>query len=87
MATVEGHPKIELRLTFALSEEEARALDAMAGYGDDAFVKVFYAELGESYMKKHEAGLRSLLKSAREQLPAWLSRVDSARMTFVKVGA
>lgn len=82
MATILGRPKIELQVTIALGEEEARALDALVGYGDDSFVKVFYEKLGEHYMKPHEAGLRLLFKSIREQMPCVLSRVNAARKAF-----
>lgn len=88
MATIDCRPTIELKVTFALTEEEARAMDALVGYGDDAFVKAFYEKLGQAYMKPHEAGLRSLFQSIRNQLPGILSRVDSARKAFTgKSGA
>jgi hypothetical protein len=46
-----------------LSEDEVGALDALAGYGTDSFLKVFYANLGEAYMKPYENGIRKLFKS------------------------
>lgn len=82
MATIVGKPRIEMLVTVALSEEEARALDALVGYGDDAFVKAFYEKLGSAYMRDHEAGLRSLFVSIRSQLPGWLGKVDQARKSF-----
>lgn len=82
MATIVGKPKIELLVTIALSEQEARALDALVGYGDDAFIKAFYEKLGEGYMRDHEAGLRSLFTSVRSQLPGWLGRIDMVRKSF-----
>lgn len=82
MAKIIGRPRVELVLDFELSESEARALEAMAGYGDDAFIKVFYDKLGKHYMRDHEVGLRSLLKSARQQIPPILYRADEARQAF-----
>lgn len=82
MASIVAKPTIELRVTFALSESEARALDALVGYGDDAFIKVFYEHLGKAYMENHEVGLRSLFKSTREVLPGILSMTDNARKAF-----
>lgn len=82
MAEITGRPKIELQVVFTLSEEEARALDAMVGYGDDAFIKVFYEKLGASCMRDHEAGLRSFLLSARREIPRHLRRADEARKVF-----
>jgi hypothetical protein len=82
MATIVSKPRIELRLTIALTEDEARALDALAGYGDDEFIKAFYEVLGKAYMEPHEAGLRLFLSTIREEMPRQLARVDEARKLF-----
>lgn len=79
MAKLASKPKVEMNVTVELTEVEARALEAMAGYGDDAFVKAFYEKLGEAYMKQHEPGLRSFLRSMREIMPRILRRADKAR--------
>ncbi len=47
--------------TIELNGEELKALDALAGYGVDSFLKVFYQHLGKSYLEPHEKGLRSFL--------------------------
>ncbi len=62
-----------------LDEPALRALDAMAGYGADNFLKVFYEKLGRAYMEPHEAGLRSLLTAIKRQIPKQLHVVDEAR--------
>lgn len=82
MAQIIGRPNIELRIALELTESEARALDALVGYGDDAFLEVFYAKLGKAYMEEHEMGLRSLFRSVRDLMPALLSRTDDARQVF-----
>lgn len=82
MAAIFEKPRVELTVTLHLSEPEARALDGLAGYGDDAFVAAFYEKLGKHYMVLHEGGLRSLLKSCRDSLPGFLRRVDDARKAF-----
>jgi hypothetical protein len=82
MAWIEGRPQIGLTVNLVISEGEARALDAMAGYGTDAFVKVFYEHLGKAYMERHEHDLRNFLNTCRELLPPVLGRVDDARMAF-----
>lgn len=82
MAQITEHPKLDLQLRFCVNESEARALDALAGYGEDAFVKAFYSHLGAAYMRQHEAGLRSLLASIREFVPPALGRIDRARKEF-----
>ncbi len=82
MAQIVGRPQVILHATLELTEPELRALDALVGYGDDDFLKVFYERLGEAYMKQHEAGLRLLFNTARQQLPALLARADDARAAF-----
>ena len=82
MARIVGHATIELSVTIQLNESEARAMDALVGYGDDKFIEAFYEKLGKAYMKDHEKGLRSLFESMRQQLPGPLSRVNDARRTF-----
>jgi hypothetical protein len=82
MAKISAEPQIHFELTVKLSEAETRALDALAGYGDDAFIKAFYEKLGTAYMKPHEAGLREFLKTIRILVPGQLTRLDAARSTF-----
>jgi hypothetical protein len=82
MAKLEQRPEVGLKVTLVLDEAEARALDALAGYGDDAFLQVFYKHLGGAYLRPHEKGLRSLLIGARATLMPILGRLDKARKAF-----
>lgn len=75
-------PRIDLQVQFNVNEDEARALDALACYGDDAFIERFYETLGRSYMEPHEQGLRTFFKTIREQMPAILGRANTARKAF-----
>jgi hypothetical protein len=84
MAQIEGRPAVQLHVSIRLDEAEARAIDGMVGYGDDAFLKAFYEGLGKAYLEKHEAGLRSFFESMRQQLPHLLSKADRAREAFAK---
>lgn len=65
-----------------MTEGELRALDALAGYGDDAFVKMFYDNLGKSYMQPYEKDLRLFLKSIRSVASPVLERAKKARAVF-----
>lgn len=67
---------------FVFTEVEMRALDALAGYGTDDFLKIFYAEMGEHYLKPHEKGIRTLFTAIREQMPGILKRADNSRKVF-----
>lgn len=82
MASITPKPTITVDVEFVVDEVEARALDALVGYGDDAFVTAFYEHLGKAYMEKYEAGLRRFLTSIRAQMPGVLGRIDAARKAF-----
>lgn len=85
MATIEGRPSISASVTICLSEEEARALDALAGYNVNEFLEVFYANMGKAYLEPHEAGLRSLFESVHHgpaSVGSVLSRARDARSVF-----
>lgn len=82
MAQLEAKTKLDLSVSFTVNESELRALDALAGYGDDAFIQMFYKNLGESYMKPYEAGMREFLKSIRNVAAPILSQTDKARKAF-----
>lgn len=84
MAKIEHLPEIKLELRLILSEEEAAALAAIAGYGTDAFLTVFYENLGKSYLEPHEEGLRSLFDSVFSKIPSFLERTEKARAEFYK---
>lgn len=70
---------VSITATIKFNEGQLKALDAMAGYGADAFLKVFYEKLGTSYMRPHEANLRSLFSRIAETVPEAMGRVKEAR--------
>lgn len=82
MAKIAIRPTIQGEITLALSMEEAAALDAIAGYGVEAFLKVFYPQMGEAYLKPYEKGLRSLFESVHRgeaSVSGFIQRVKDAR--------
>ena len=79
MARITQKTTLDLCITFSVNEEEARALEALAGYGDDAFIKAFYEKLGSHYMSRHEQGLREFLCSIRAIIPKELYKINRAR--------
>lgn len=84
MAKVSSSAKLEFTATLTLSEVEIRALDGLVGYGFDAFLKHFKANLGEAYIRDHEKGLKSFFEAVgRDALPA-LYDIDQARRDLTK---
>lgn len=76
---VKVQTKVEITATITLSEGHLRALDAMVGYGDDAFLKAFYVKLGRHYMRPFECDLRELFAHIRETVPPAISAIKDAR--------
>jgi len=69
-------------INITLTEGEARALEAIVGYGSDVFVKWFYKNCGQHYLKPHEEAMRSLFKVLWAELPKQLRKFDDARAVF-----
>lgn len=82
MAKIAIKPTVLFECAITLTESEARALDAMVGYGTDPFLKAFYGHLGQAYMLQHETGLRSLFDSIKSTIPQQLRGIDEARKTL-----
>lgn len=79
MLKIDSSVDLEMSVHIVLNEKEARALEALSGYGEDAFLRVFYKELGEAYLKPHEEGIRSLFRSIRQYIPPVLSEMNECR--------
>lgn len=60
-------------------EEETRAMEALAGYGTDAFIKCFYEHMGKAYLGPHEAGLRRILDAFYTDVKQQLHKIDKAK--------
>ncbi len=83
MSRLLQNPSLDVKVVLELNEDEICALEALAGYGIDSFLKVFYAQMGQHYLRPHEAGLRSLFKVIQSDLPPILRRAKAARTAFV----
>jgi hypothetical protein len=81
MAEVKILSKVEMSfdVLLKLSEEEARALEAIVGYGPDQFVKWFYKNLGKHYLKPHEDAMRSLFSTVRQELGFRLHDINEVK--------
>ena len=75
-------PRIDVDVGLKLSMAEVQALEALAGYGVDGFLEVFYKQMGKHYLQPHEAGLRSLFNTIRSELPPIIKRYKAARQAF-----
>lgn len=71
-------PEVLSNITLHLTETEARALDALAGYGIKPFLEVFYKHMGRAYLEPHEAGLVSVFETIRALGPV-LGTIEELR--------
>jgi hypothetical protein len=63
---------ITFQATVTVDREMMGALDALVGYGDDAFIKAFKEKLGVAYIGPYETGLKRFFKAIRDEvLPAF----------------
>lgn len=78
---VKADAKIDLsfKITIELTEQEAQAIVNVFGYSPEAYLKVFYKELGTSYLKPHEAGVYSLHNNLAPELKSALYKIESTR--------
>lgn len=70
---------INITASITFTEGELRALDALVGYGDDAFLRAFYVKLGTAYMKPFERDLRDLFARIRSTVPAAIRTAEEHR--------
>lgn len=70
---------MNVEVTMTLTEQEARALDAITGYNVEDFIIIFYKHMGKAYLEKYEAGLRSLFHSVRRDLYPKFKSIDEAK--------
>ena len=82
MAKAVGRPTLALKIMFEVDEEEAAALDALAGYGVQAFIDAFYEKMGKAYLQPHEAGLRRFLSTVQKEVPVRREAMKRAREAF-----
>ena len=71
--------KCEFTIQFSLTLDEAQALDAIVGYGTDAFLEVFYPKMGKAYLEPHEDGMRNLFAKIKSDLPMEIAKIETAR--------
>lgn len=79
MATARNRVDLQFSTTLTLNEVEIRALDALVGYGDDAFIEAFKEKLGSVYIRDHEHGLRSAFDAIRRDVLPALAEIKQAR--------
>lgn len=79
MAKITVKPKLEFKTILEIDEEELAALEAIFSYSPEGFLKTFYKEMGESYLKPHEVAVIRLHNTFRHQLSHELKSIKKAK--------
>jgi hypothetical protein len=70
---------VSITAQIPMTEGELRALTAIACYGADAFLKVFYERLGKAYLGPFEQDMRALFGRIAHTVEPALVQVKEAR--------
>jgi hypothetical protein len=70
---------VEFSINFELTLGEAKALDAIVGYGIEPFLKVFYEHLGKAYLQPHESEMINLFNRVKNDLPHEVYKIEQAK--------
>lgn len=71
--------QVEFSISLTLTVGQAKALDAIVGYGVEPFLKVFYEHMGKSYLQPHETEMKKLFEQIKEELPKEVHKIETAR--------
>lgn len=84
MEKIVGNEKaqVEFTIKFTLTKGEAKALDAIVGYGVEPFLKVFYERLGKSYLQPYEREMRNLFARVKNDLPNEIYKIEKAEKSI-----
>lgn len=76
---------VEFKLNIELTEGEARAWDAIVGYGFEAFIKVFKEKLGSHYITPYEKDCEKMFKDTRQELGFQLHAIDEIKKAIKNI--
>lgn len=79
MTKITAKTEVKVEVTFTLNEIEVRALAGIFGYNVDAFLAVFYQQMGSHYVRPFEEGVRSLHKTINAVCGPVLAQANELR--------
>lgn len=63
---IEVKTKVDFKITMEFAENEARALEAIIGYGFKPFIEMFYKNMGSHYLKPYEQSAKAIFEKRQE---------------------
>lgn len=75
--TVKASIDLDLKINLELSLEEAKVLNIITLWGEEAFFKVFTEKLGKTDLAANKKGLDSLFTTLKKNLPHRLKQCEN----------
>lgn len=72
-------PSMEFAVNIQLTEGEARAWDAIVGYGWEAFISVFEEKLGKHYIAPYKVDAKRMFEQTRSTIGMQLHGIEAAK--------
>lgn len=76
---------VEFKLNLELTENEARAWDAIVGYGFEAFIRVFKEKLGSHYISPYKKECKKMFEDTRQELAFQLHAIDEVKKAIKNI--
>lgn len=74
---------VQMNITLTLTIEEAKALNAIAGYGTKPFLDLFYEKMGKHYLQPQEKDFILFLEKCQYQIPKEISKIERAKKGII----
>lgn len=76
---------VEFKVVIELTENEARAWDAIVGYGWEAFEKIFKEHLGKHYMQPYTADAKRMFETTSRDMGYQFHAIEEVRKTMKNI--
>lgn len=76
--------KVDFKVTMELTENEAKALEAIIGYGFKPFIEMFYKHMGKHYLQPYESSAKALFEK-RQEITYQLYNIEQVREAVKKL--
>ena len=83
MTRVTNSLSVEFTTTITLTEMEIHALEALVGYGADAFLELFKKTCGVSYIRGAEDGIKTLFHTIARDVAPVHKEIQEAKKALI----
>lgn len=76
--------QVEFKVNLELTENEARAFEALIGYGFKPFIEMFYKHMGKHYLQPYEKACENLFEQ-RQNINYQLYNIETAKKALSEI--